>query len=358
MKNKITIKDIAKNTGVSVASVHRALHGMSGVGEELRQKILEEVERSHYQVDESAALLRRNAVNITVLLPKAAGNERFFYRGLWQGVYRAAKKLQRMRAVITFVETECGIDKMGKALEELYHITNFDTVRMDGLVTICDDEQSRDWITQFIHRGTKVALVDRGLPINGLVCSAEVSVQDMGNLAVELADLYYEGRAGGYILLVNGSSRRSSCRAYSQAVHNRETEKWSAGGITVLEVFGESEIDIRTELRRIFRENRPGVIIAANARTTYWVCDEVECFFSEKASRPAVIGTDVFSEQIRFFEEGTLKATIYQSHLTSGEHCLEYLFDSLISVDNELEKRIIEPLCIVMRDNCSYFLDL
>ena len=33
MGSRVTIKDIARSTGTSVASVHRALHGGSGVGE-------------------------------------------------------------------------------------------------------------------------------------------------------------------------------------------------------------------------------------------------------------------------------------------------------------------------------------
>ena len=356
MPNKVTIKDIAKNTGVSVASVHRALHGMSGVGEELRRQILEEARRCHYQMDESAALLRRNSTNITVLLPKATGNERFYYRGLWQGINHGAEKLRKMRVTVSMIETEYGIDEMGEALEKLYDATGFGEQRMDGLVTICDDERTKNWITRFIRRGTKVALIDRGLPIKGLVCSAEVSVENMGNLAVELADLYHKDQEKGSLLLVNGSFGRSSYRTYSQAVYKRMTEKWKDRKMTVSEISGESEHEFRKKLRKMFEDDSPDIILAASARITYWVCDEVEQFFAEEKTYPVVIGTDVFPEQAYFFEKGILKATVYQSHLISGEHCLEYLFNSLIGLDNELEKKIIEPLCIVMKDNYRYFL--
>ena len=66
MQQRVTIKDIARKTGTSVTSVHRALYGRAGISESLRHRILTEVERSNYQVDEAASLLRRKQYHIVV----------------------------------------------------------------------------------------------------------------------------------------------------------------------------------------------------------------------------------------------------------------------------------------------------
>ena len=141
MGSRVTIKDIARSTGTSVASVHRALHGGSGVGEDLRRRILEEAQRSHYQIDESASLLRRNMIQITVLLPKPEKNERFYYGGLWQGITREAARLQKAKARIRMIGTDYGVDQFSHALEKLYDESAMMNEKIDGLVTICDDEE-------------------------------------------------------------------------------------------------------------------------------------------------------------------------------------------------------------------------
>ena len=51
MEKNITIVDIAKKTGLSVATVSRALNGHSSVKEETRKKVEETAEKLGYQVN-------------------------------------------------------------------------------------------------------------------------------------------------------------------------------------------------------------------------------------------------------------------------------------------------------------------
>ncbi len=354
MQGRVTIKDIAERTGTSVASVHRALYGTGGVSDALRQKILEEAERSHYRIDETASLLRRNTLNITVLLPKAAGNERFYYKGLWQGVHAGAEQMKKLRTKVRFVETEYGVDDISEALERLYDEIEISGEKLDGMVTICDDEKSRVWIERFIRKGTKVALIDRGFPIEGLSCMLEVSVTDMGKLALELALLYGQSRQGP-ILLVNGHSTRVSYKAYSKAIRSKE-EAMARQNTEIMEIWTDSEEQVKQELRQALESRKFSAVIAASARTTYWVCQEVEKMFDLEEDRPPVIGTDVFEEQVPYFENGILKAAVYQAHMESGEKCLEHLVRRMTSFADRSVECITVPLSVVMKDNYRYFL--
>ena len=99
-----------------------------------------------------------------------------------------------------------------------------------------------------------------------------------------------------------------------------------------------------------------GGIITASARATYWVCDELEQRVVDPQMRPPVVGTDVFAEQKPFFDNGTLRATICQSHTTFGPRALQYLFNSLVNIDVENGVQFYGPVSIVMKNNFSYFL--
>ena len=88
---KVTLKEIAQKTGVSLGTVHRAIYNKSGISEATRKRILEEVERSNYQVDEAASVLKRGAKKVMVVLPKPQNEDRFYFRGIWRGIREAAK---------------------------------------------------------------------------------------------------------------------------------------------------------------------------------------------------------------------------------------------------------------------------
>jgi len=86
---KISLKDIAKELGVNVSTVSRALNGKSGVSDELRKRIVEFAKMKGYSPDLAAVGLKKGKTKIVgVLIPDIAnpffaqilrGMERVFY---------------------------------------------------------------------------------------------------------------------------------------------------------------------------------------------------------------------------------------------------------------------------------------
>lgn len=67
---QVTIKDIAKKTGVSYATVSRALNGMPGVKEDTRQLVLEEANKMGYQPNAIArGLVLRHTHTLALVIP-------------------------------------------------------------------------------------------------------------------------------------------------------------------------------------------------------------------------------------------------------------------------------------------------
>lgn len=84
-----TIKDVAREAGVSVASVSRALNGGGGVTAETSQRIHEAAQRLHY-VPHAAArmLITRRTNTVGALLPDLHGE---FFSELIRGIDQAAR---------------------------------------------------------------------------------------------------------------------------------------------------------------------------------------------------------------------------------------------------------------------------
>ena len=67
---KITIKDVAKEAGVSVATVSRALNGLGGIGKETRDHVLEICERMAYVPSTLASgLTMRHTRTLGIVMP-------------------------------------------------------------------------------------------------------------------------------------------------------------------------------------------------------------------------------------------------------------------------------------------------
>ncbi len=85
----ITIKDVAREAGVSVATVSRALNGLSSVTDKTRDRVMKIAEDMHF-VPSSAArsLISRRTQTIGALLPDLHGE---FFSELIRGIDQAAR---------------------------------------------------------------------------------------------------------------------------------------------------------------------------------------------------------------------------------------------------------------------------
>ena len=86
----VTIRDVAREAGVSVASVHRAVNGHLNVTAATRERVLAVVERLHYVPNNGArSLVTRRTHVIGVLLPDLWGD---FFSELIRGIDAAARE--------------------------------------------------------------------------------------------------------------------------------------------------------------------------------------------------------------------------------------------------------------------------
>lgn len=70
----ITIKDIARQCGVSVSTVSRAINNHPGINQDTKNMILKVVEENQFIPNNSARNLKRLESNAIVVLIKGIGN--------------------------------------------------------------------------------------------------------------------------------------------------------------------------------------------------------------------------------------------------------------------------------------------
>lgn len=148
MKGNSTLKYIAKEMGISVSTVSRALNGKSVVKEKTRQKVLEMAEKYAYVPNEVARSLQKSSTEtIAVVLPDIS--ERFFAK-IIKGLEDVIVQHGYM---IILADTNEKAEKETKYVEMLYRR------RVDALVLATGD-YSGEAARPFLDSGTPVVFID------------------------------------------------------------------------------------------------------------------------------------------------------------------------------------------------------
>ncbi len=125
--NKPTIKDVAKRSGVSAATVSKILNDLGGYSEETRERVLKVVEETGYERNEIARNLKIKATHtIGVLLPKV---DTIFYFEILNGIEDYAR--QHNYTVVV-----CNVGNDSDSSRALEYIKVLSERQVDGII-IC-----------------------------------------------------------------------------------------------------------------------------------------------------------------------------------------------------------------------------
>ncbi|MGC4020116.1 MAG: LacI family DNA-binding transcriptional regulator [Muricomes sp.] len=150
-----TMKDIAKKTGLGLATISSYLNG-GNVREKNRIKIEEAIEELHFEVNEVARGLKTNKTKtIGVIIPEL--NMSFCTR-----IITEVEDLLRSRGYATII-CDCRSDgkREEEAVEFLFHR------RVDGLIIMPSGKNGKH-LNRFIRAGKPVVMIDRKL--EGIDC--------------------------------------------------------------------------------------------------------------------------------------------------------------------------------------------
>ncbi len=142
-----TIKDVARQAKVSIASVSRAMNGSSGLSQATRERILRAARRLRYTPHGAArSLIMRRTQTIGVLLPDMHGE---FFSELIRGIDRAA----RTHGLHVLVSSSHGDAAEAAAALHAMH------GRVDGLL-VMSPHADAEFLDANVPQGTPVVLMN------------------------------------------------------------------------------------------------------------------------------------------------------------------------------------------------------
>ena len=304
---QVTIKDIAREAGVSIASVSRALNGMDGISEENRSRILRVCERLSYTPNGlPRSLVKRRTQTIGIIMPDIMSP---FYSELMVKASDAAhKRGYQVLLCNSFRELKAERDYLKLLAEH----------QVEGILIFPIGPRSTESMAEFIHNVPMVALNELtgqcGIPY---VCADE---EQAGRIAAE----YLISKGCRNLLFVGFKPERLAHRY--RAASFLETARAKRIPAQVYEC----NLDFRTSFERGYNHFKhflqsglamPDGIVAASDATANGIvkaCRENGIRIPEDFS---LIGFDNITEELPYIE----LTTVAVSHEEQMETAVELL---------------------------------
>jgi LacI family transcriptional regulator len=241
-----TIKDVAREAKVSVASVSRALNGGGGVTAATGERIRAAAERLQY-IPHAAArmLITRRTHTIGALLPDLHGE---FFSELIRGIDLAA----RARGLHLLVSSSHdGIDEAAAAVRSMQG-------RVDGLL-ILSGRVDAAFLRANLPRALPVVL------LNSAVKSPLYNVLNMDNRAGALAMVKHLLQAGhAEVALITGPQGNFDARQREQGYRAAMAKYAPGAALDILQGDFSEESGYRAGRKLLARKTRPRAVFAAN----------------------------------------------------------------------------------------------
>ncbi|CAM4397941.1 MAG: LacI family DNA-binding transcriptional regulator [Paenibacillus macerans] len=169
--NHISIKEIARLSGVSVATVSRVINDNGRFSDETRKKVMDVINKHHYETNFVAKSLRMNKSQTIGLLVPDISNE--FFAAIVQ-------EIERLFFEEGYSTIICNTAK--SAEKEKEYLKTLEGKMVDGLICISGQEEI---LTDILRRNVPIVCIDRRPKINKNVAFIESNHLEGGRLATE-----------------------------------------------------------------------------------------------------------------------------------------------------------------------------
>lgn len=253
--HRVSLKDLAKQLGVSIATVSRALHGSPEIGKEMQEKVKALAQALNYRPNPFAQSLRNEAPKVIgVVVPNLVTH---YYAAVLDGIETEARKAGY--SVISANSHESQED-------ETRAIDNFNSLHVEGIIA-CLAQDTTDY-----SHFEEISRMGIPLVFFGRTCMSEQfsCVTANGDEAAQQATQHLIDTGSRRIAFIGGPNHLDMVRrrkhGYLEALReNRmpiDRELVSCGRI-------DYEVALEATLRMLERSDRPDAILAFNDIITF-----------------------------------------------------------------------------------------
>ena len=348
LQTKVTIYDVAKELGISTATVNRALGGKANVSDKTRKLVVETAEKMGYRPSKTASSLKRNPKKIAVLLPVTVHG---FVAEVARGARKAFEDLFDYGVYGEIIEMVG--EETDAFLERLYEIGQSD---YDGVVILPNsDEAAVTRVVKELSVNPKqiYATVTSDLTGSGRILSVQNNGKVAGKMAAEVIGYMMPDKTRP-VALVTGQ--------VSSLVHRKTVEGFVSDidkyGLGFAGVYEHHDVlQNAYDLVEVILKAHPdlGAIYFSSANSVTF-CNRLKEL--GHGHDMTIVASDVFPDIVNLMDEGVINATIFQNPFLQGRLAVRYLYEYMVEGRRFEEDIVLLDPQIVLRSNLSLFSEI
>ncbi len=337
LSSRVTLKQIARELGVSVMTVSRALNNRTNVDHSTRQEVLETAQRLGYRPNHIARSLVMNKTNtIGVIVPEITHS---FFPEVIRGIEEVAHRNDYQLILMHTMENQ---DREAEA------ITTLESKRVDGLlISTAETVENYRKYEQLIDQNYPLVFFDRCVFDIGASCVTINDRTSARQITEHLIEHGYEKIAHleGPEKISIGKKRRDG---FVEAMNNHGLtvrDEWiipsalqEKGGYRAMK-----------KLLDLPKGDRPRAVVAVNDPSAFGA---MQAIHEEGFSIPEDFALTGFSDDIRAKLMATPLTTIRQPAYEVGKKASDKLIALIEDSDEEIEELVV-PTELVVRESCG-----
>ncbi len=338
MNNRITIRQIARELGISAMTVSRALNNRSNVDENTRKRVLETAKSMGYRPNHIArSLTTKRTFTIGVVLPKVSHS--FFpdaIRGIEEVAYQKDYQL-----ILTHSSED--------ATREIKVIESLVSKRVDGiLISSARNVRDLKHYNELLESSYPVVFFDRWIP--GLAASSvrtndEECARLITNHLIEKHGYQKIAHISGPGNVSIGAERLRGFRRAMEEHQLAINESW-----IVEAAFDENTgYEATKKLLNLPKEELPRAIFAVNDSTAFGA---MEAIYDDELRIPEDVALVGFSDDKQDKLLNPPLTTVHQPAYEEGKRATQILIDMIEGKSTTIEDVIVKSH-LVIRKSCG-----
>ncbi|MEN3202313.1 MAG: LacI family DNA-binding transcriptional regulator [Atribacterota bacterium] len=318
MGKKVTIRDIAKELNVSIATVSRALSGKGKVNPELREKIVRRARELGYAFPGMFSLSQPK--KIVLLFPQDA----FFWDKVEEGVNDAVNAFAPLGIHFEVYRTRGhNLSEQTAILEKLLR----EEQHIDGLAIVPSDLTRLDYfINAFFIRGTKVVTFNVDAPLSKRIFYVGQHGGEAGRIAGRIFQLLLGNRKGAICTLTTHKQAPSHVMRWQGLTDFVRERNLPYDVSRVIEVKDEEEAYRVVKEDLLKEEELCGIFVS----TAFGNCGVGRALKEVGKSGVVVVGNDLAKEWETYLDQGFIDCCLYQYPYLQGFLSIAFLVQHLL----------------------------
>ena len=344
MNKRVTIYDIAKELGISIATVNRALTDKLQVSVKTKQRVLAKAKEMGFIPNTLARSLARQPIRLAVV---AFTTFPEFHDNFLKGALASADELRDYNVIVDCYSFKHGStnSELGKEFLKRTYTTIMENQYDGALVCAKESEYNQILYDSGIHVATAINDI---LPSQRSFCVRH-NGSVAGSVAAEL--MWHYGDPEKPVYIASGGDSQYSIHSETINGFMKQLDFTPFRQVKIYEHFDDPALAY-TETIRILDECPDIGGIYINSFNSYGVIRAV--LQRGLAGKICLIASDIYPELRDFIRDGVVSASLFQNQYRQGKTGLRLLYHSIADNQSVQDTITVEPQ-IILRSNVDLF---